>query len=263
MINRSVILLVFVLLVLGCGNPSRAQQDVSRDTEHMEAVTQPNSVVVRKQYPYGFVSVSDVIPDVELDIRYYSTDNFVGRRIPGYEAPVALLPKPVADSLRAVANELRFMGYRLKIYDAYRPQKAVDEFMRWVNDPADTLMRRRYYPRVQKSRMVGKYIARRSAHTRGAAVDLTLVDIETGEELDMGGTFDWFGEESRPSYCGDPDKMIYRPRKGGISEQQFKHRMMLRQAMTAHGFRPITSEWWHFSLKKEPYPRTYFNFDIR
>lgn len=263
--NKLSIVLTAILLLAGCGNTgkTKAGEMDERDTSARTIVTPNAPPVLRVERPNGFVSVTDLIPDAELEIRYYTTNNFVGRQIDGYEAPIALLSRPAADSLKAVADELRMMGYRLKIYDAYRPQRAVDMFMRWVEDKSDTLMKQQYYPKVSKSRMVGKYIARRSAHTRGAAVDLTLVDADTGEELDMGGTFDWFGEESRPSYCGDPERGKYKPRKGGLTEEQFKHRMMLRAAMTAHGFRAITSEWWHFSLKNEPFPRTYFNFPVK
>lgn len=250
-----------LLLLLAACSPVQERKTTDVDTTaQAEEVVAPEPE--KRTYPNDFVSLTDHIPDVVLEIRYYTSNNFTGRPVPGYLASLALLSRPAADSLAVVADELRASGYRLKIYDAYRPRKAVDAFVRWAADVEDTLMRQQYYPRVDKSQMLGRYISRRSAHARGAAVDLTLVDAATGQDLDMGGTFDWFGEESRPSYCGDPERMVYRPREGGLTEQQFMNRMLLRRAMTAHGFRAIKSEWWHFSLRNEPFPHTFFDFDI-
>ena len=197
-----------------------------------------------------FVKVSDVIPDVILEIRYYSTHNFVGQRIDGYLAPTAMLTRQAADSLKVVSDELKAQGYRLKIYDAYRPQCAVDHFVRWATDVSDTTMRRYFYPNVDKSRLFElEYIMEKSGHTRGSTVDLTLFDMTTEKEVDMGGTFDWFGEESHPDYSG-------------ITPEQFANRMILRDAMLHHGFKPLDSEWWHFTLKDEPFPDTYFAFPV-
>lgn len=197
-----------------------------------------------------FVLVTDVIPDVILEIRYFGTYNFVGTRVEGYKAPVAFLTREAADSLKAVSDDVIQMGYRLKIYDAYRPQCAVDHFVRWAEDAADTAMRRYFYPEVEKSRLFElDYIAKHSGHTRGSTVDLTLFDMTTEKEVDMGGTFDWFGEESHPDYRG-------------ITDEQYANRMILRDAMLRHGFRAIESEWWHFTLKNEPYPDTYFTFPV-
>ncbi|MBQ9475813.1 MAG: phosphatase PAP2 family protein [Bacteroidales bacterium] len=198
-----------------------------------------------------FVKISDVIPDVILEIRYYSTHNFVGQRIDGYLAPTALLTRQAADSLKVVSDELKARGYRLKIYDAYRPQCAVDHFVRWAADVPDTLMKRFFYPDVDKSRLFElEYIMEKSGHTRGSTVDLTLFDMNTGKDVDMGGFFDWFGEESHPDYTG-------------ITTRQFENRMILRDAMLRHGFKPLESEWWHFTLQNEPFPDTYFNFPVR
>ncbi|MBO4475156.1 MAG: phosphatase PAP2 family protein [Bacteroidales bacterium] len=197
-----------------------------------------------------FVKISDVIPDVILEIRYYSTHNFVGRRIDGYLAPTAMLTRQAADSLKVVSDELKARGYRLKIYDAYRPQCAVDHFVRWAADVPDTLMKRCFYPDVDKSRLFElEFIMEKSGHTRGSTVDLTLFDMAAGKDLDMGGPFDWFGEESHPDYTG-------------ITPEQFANRMILRDAMLRHGFKPLDSEWWHFTLKNEPFPDTYFNFPV-
>ena len=198
-----------------------------------------------------FVSLTEAVPDAILEIRYFSTYNFVGERIDGYLAPTALMTREAADSLRAVSDDVMRMGYRLKVYDAYRPQCAVDHFVRWAADVSDTTMRRYFYPDVDKSLLFKlDYIMEKSGHTRGSTVDLTLFDMNTEKELDMGGTFDWFGEESHPDYTG-------------ITESQFANRMILREAMLRHGFKPLESEWWHFTLEDEPFPDTYFSFPVR
>ncbi len=199
----------------------------------------------------GFVALAEAVPDAILEIRYYSTYNFVGDRIDGYEQPCALLSKEAAAALKAASDECVRRGYRLKIYDAYRPERAVAHFARWARDVGDVRMKAAFYPNVDKSELFDRgYIALHSGHSRGSTVDLTLFDVRTGKELDMGGTFDWFGEESHPDYRG-------------ITEEQFSNRMLLREIMLAHGFRPLAEEWWHFSLDDEPYPDTYFDFPVR
>ncbi len=198
-----------------------------------------------------FVNITDVIPDAILEIRYYGTYNFVGDRIDGYLQPTALLTKRAADSLKAVSDDAISMGYRLKIYDAYRPQKAVDHFVRWAADIPDVRMKKYFYPDLDKSVLFEQeYIMEKSGHTRGSTVDLTLFDMNTEKELDMGGTFDWFGVESHPDF-------------GGITHQQIHNRMILRSLMLRHGFKPLSSEWWHFTLKDEPFPDTYFTFPVK
>ena len=198
-----------------------------------------------------FVEITEVIPDAILEIRYYTTYNFVGARIDGYRQPTALLTREAADSLRAVSDDVLAQGYRLKIFDAYRPQCAVDHFVRWAADVSDTLMKPYFYPDLDKSVLFEQeYIMEKSGHTRGSTVDLTLFDMATEREVDMGGTFDWFGIESHPDYKD-------------ITPQQFANRMILREAMLRHGFKPLASEWWHFTLKDEPYPDTYFTFPVR
>ena len=198
-----------------------------------------------------FVSLTEAVPDAILEIRYFSTYNFVGERIDGYLAPTALMTREAADSLRAVSDDVIKLGYRLKIYDAYRPQCAVDHFVRWASDVSDTTMRQYFYPDVDKSLLFEEgYIAEKSGHTRGSTVDLTLFDMTTEKEVDMGGTFDWFGEESHPDYMD-------------ITPEQYANRMILREAMLRHGFKPLEEEWWHFTLKDEPYPDTYFKFPVR
>ena len=211
----------------------------------------------------GFATVSDVVPDAILEIRYFSTYNFIGDRIDGYLEPTALLTREAADSLKAVSDDVMGMGYRLKIFDAYRPQCAVDHFVRWAADSTDARMKSYFYPDLYKSALFPQgYIAEKSGHTRGSTVDLTLFDMNTEKEVDMGGTFDWFGIESHPEFGGDPVKMEYSENEK-ITREQFENRMILRAAMLRHGFLPLDSEWWHFILANEPYPDTYFTFPVR
>ena len=197
-----------------------------------------------------FVNLTDAVPDAILEIRYYGTYNFVGARIDGYEQPTALLTKKAAEALKAVSDDVIAKGYRLKIYDAYRPQKGVDHFVRWAEDLQDTKMKPYFYPELDKKELFPRgFIAEHSGHSRGSTVDLTLFDMTTEKEVDMGGTFDYFGELSHPDYSG-------------ITEEQYANRMILRDVMVKHGFRPLEEEWWHFTLEDEPYPDTYFTFPI-
>lgn len=198
----------------------------------------------------GFVLLTDVVPDAILEIRYYSTYNFVGERIDGYEEPLAFLTKEAAFALKDVSDELAEKGYRLKIYDAYRPQMAVTNFVNWSLVPEDILMKEYFYPELDKEVLFAQgYIDEHSGHSRGSTVDLTLFDMATEKEVDMGGTFDYFGELSHPDYTG-------------ITEEQYANRMLLREVMMKHGFRPLPEEWWHFTLDDEPYPDIYFTFPI-
>ena len=234
---------------------SVTEQPTAVETEPTEAPTEAARGSARSDPDdiydaSGFVSVSDVIPDVILEIRYYSTYNFVGERIDGYEEPIALLSKEAADALKNAADELREKGYRIKIFDAYRPQRAVDHFARWASDTSDTRMKEYFYPEVDKSLLFSSgYIAYRSGHSRGCTVDITLFDMKTGKEVDMGGPFDYFGQLSHPDYSG-------------VTDQQYQNRMLLRGAMTDNGFRPCSTEWWDFTLINEPYPYTYFSFPV-
>ena len=198
-----------------------------------------------------FVLLSDIVPDAILEIRYYSTYNFVGERINGYDEPAALLTKEAATSLKEVSDELAKKGYRLKIFDAYRPQKAVYHFEKWAKDVNDTKMKDYFYPNLDKSVLFEQeYILNHSGHSRGSTVDLTLFDMKTGKEVDMGGTFDYFGYRSHPDYPS-------------LTEQQRMNRNLLRSVMLNHGFRGIDTEWWHFTLNNEPYPHDYFNFAVK
>ena len=196
----------------------------------------------------GFVMLSDHVPGIIQEIRYHSTFNFIGERIDGYEEPVALLTKEAARALKAVSNELIVSGYRLKVFDAYRPACAVKQFVFWGIEDQDIRMKPYFYPELQKQDLFSKgYIAKQSSHSRGSAIDLTLLDMNSGKEVDMGGPFDLFSEVSHPAYRG-------------ITEEQYENRMFLQRVMVRNGFLPLECEWWHFMLADEPYPDTYFTF---
>ena len=198
----------------------------------------------------GFVVLADYVPHIVQEIRYYSTYNFIGERIDGYEEPRALLTKEAARALKAVSNEMIVRGYRLKVFDAYHPACAVKHFVLWGIEDQDIRMKPYFYPDLQKQELFEKgYIAKKSSHSRGSTVDLTLLDMSTGGELDMGSPFDLFSVVSHPDYKG-------------ITEQQYENRMMLQRVMVRSGFEPIDCEWWHFTLKDEPYPDTYFEFPV-
>ncbi len=200
--------------------------------------------------PSGFVLLSDAVPSIIQEIRYFSTYNFIGDRIDGYEEPCALLTKEAARALKQVANELAVRGLRLKIFDAYRPVCAVKHFVLWGIEDTDIRMKPYFYPELQKQELFKLgYVAAKSSHSRGSTVDLTLLDMKTGRELDMGSPFDYFGQESHPDWRG-------------ITDEQFENRMILRRAMLRNGFLPIDCEWWHFTLADEPYPDTYFEFPV-
>ena len=221
--------------------------------------------------PSGFVHLAEAVPDAILEVRYYSTYNFIGDRIRGYERPTPMLTVEAAKALKAVSDELLPMGYRLKIYDSYRPQRAVDHFVEWSKQTGDTRMKAYFYPDLDKSVLFPRgYIAEKSGHSRGSTVDLTLFDMKTEKEVDMGGTFDWFGRESHPDWGGNPETKEYTGRfpvgtqeTRKISEAQFRNRMLLRSVMLKHGFKPVDTEWWHFTLENEPYPDTYFDYPVR
>lgn len=198
--------------------------------------------------PSGFVLLSDYVPGIIQEIRYFSTYNFIGERIDGYEEPCALLTKEAARALKSVANEMAVHGLRLKVFDAYRPACAVKHFVLWGIEDQDVRMKPYFYPDLEKQELFVKgYIAKQSSHSRGSTVDLTLLDMQTGKELDMGSPFDFFGEISHPDYTG-------------ITEEQYANRMLLQRAMIRNGFKPLDCEWWHFTLSNEPYPNTYFEF---
>ena len=237
-------LLAFALVALFCATAC-SKDEVEKPAPEMDSSQ--------------FVLISEHIPDVILEIRYYSTYNFIGERIPGYLEPVAILTRQAADSLKAVSDDLMKQGYRLKIFDAYRPQCAVDFFMKWAKDTADVRMKEYFYPELVKSVIVPQeYVAEKSGHTRGSTVDLTLFDMKLEKEVDMGCTFDYFGLASHPSAQPGQEIGAYKP----ITQEQYNNRMILQKAMLSHGFKLYDYEWWHFTLKDEPFPDTYFNFPV-
>jgi len=205
----------------------------------------------RTQDASGFVVLADFVPHIIQEIRYYSSYNFIGERIDGYEQPCALLTLEAARALKAASNELYVMGYKMKVFDAYRPACAVRQFVLWGLEDQDIRMKPYFYPDLEKQSLFREgYIASKSSHSRGSAIDLTLLDMKSGYEVDMGSPFDYFSEMSHPDYRG-------------ITDEQYRNRMLLQKVMTRNGFLPIDCEWWHFMLKDEPYPNTYFEFPVR
>lgn len=203
--------------------------------------------------PEGFVYIQNFIPNILLEIRYCSDENFVGQRITGYEQPKGIISRQAAEALKKVQTELNTFGLGLKIYDAYRPKQAVGHFVRWAEDLNDTKMKTKYYPNVNKGNLFQEgYIAAESSHSRGSTVDLTIVslDSKTPQELDMVSIFDFFGPVSWPSSMTP-------------SLSQRAHRMLLQIIMKKYGFEPLNEEWWHFTLKNEPFPKQYFDFPVR
>ena len=204
--------------------------------------------------PDGFVDAATAVPGLAVEMRYFGTHNFVGTRIDGYEAPRCLMARQAAVALAGVERDLAARGLGLKAFDCYRPARAVAHFVRWAGNLADLKNKAEFYPRMDKRNLFKDgYIASRSGHSRGATVDLTLVRLddgaELGSELDMGTPFDFFGPQSWPSYPG-------------ISDEARSNRTLLAEAMRRGGFRPYAREWWHFTLAREPFPGTYFDFPI-
>ncbi|WP_105189284.1 M15 family metallopeptidase [Pseudoalteromonas sp. T1lg48] len=208
------------------------------------------SAAASSTLPEDFIAIGDLDSSIEKEIRYFGSNNFVGTQVTGYQAPKCILQRRAADALVRVQQAARERGLTLKVFDCYRPQRAVDHFVRWVKDDTDTNTKAEYYPNLSKDKLLGGYIAAQSGHSRGATVDLTLVDSSNGQELDMGSPFDMFDTLSNTD---DPR----------INDAQRKNRYLLRDLMMAQGFAPYSLEWWHFSLKPQPYPNTYFDFVVR
>ena len=198
--------------------------------------------------PPNFVYVEDLIPDIVLEMRYTGENNFLGVAVEGYKSPVAILSRPAALALVKVQQELKENGYCLKIFDAYRPQRAVDHFISWARNPADTLKKADFYPEEDKKDLFSLgYISTRSGHSRGSTVDLTMVDYATGKEVDMGGSYDHFGEVSHHAFSQ-------------LTPEQKNNRNLLKRVMMKYGFQPYSQEWWHYTFQPEPFPNTYFDF---
>ena len=200
--------------------------------------------------PEGFVNVKEVIPKLRTDLRYYSDNNFIGQPIDGYNQPKCILTKEAAEALKKVQKDFEKLGFGLLVFDAYRPQRAVNQFVKWAQDTTDNKMKEKYYPNIDKKDLFKEeYISAKSGHSRGSTVDLTIVSLKTGHILDLGSDFDLFDEKSNVNYKK-------------VTKNQRSIRLMLQRRMVKHGFKPYEKEWWHFSLEKEPYPDTYFDFSI-
>lgn len=210
------------------------------------------SIVIQSQnLPEGFSYVKDIDPTILRELRYCNHNNFVGIPVNGYNDDVLITSTLTAKALKKVQAELTKKGYSLKVFDAYRPQTAVNHFVKWARVINDTLMKQQYYPNLNKRHLFKLgYIATKSGHSRGSSVDLTIVNIKTGKELDMGSPYDFFGVSSHITFQK-------------LTKNQKKNRSLLQQSMKKFGFRPYKNEWWHFTLRNEPFPNTYFDFPIK
>ncbi|MEM7386577.1 MAG: M15 family metallopeptidase, partial [Verrucomicrobiota bacterium] len=202
--------------------------------------------------PQGFVDLGQAVPSLVIDLRYFGSENFVGRPIKGYEKKRCYATKEVAEALRKVQAGLSKYQLGLKVFDAYRPQRAVDDFVTWARDRSDVKMKGSYYPNVAKKDLIPDYIAPKSGHSRGSAIDVTLVDLSRADRpaMDMGSRFDFFDSRSHSEFKE-------------LTSQQRANRLLLRKAMEKQGFKHLAEEWWHFSLVREPYPKSYFDFPVR
>lgn len=256
--NKSRAIVLAVATVVGFASPLAAAADEPKIERHR---------------PSDIVDVGKAIPQMQFDMRYFSSHNFVGRRIHGYEQAVCLLTAPAAAALKKIEERLLPMGLTLKAYDCYRPQRAVDDFAHWAADTQDTKMKSEFYASVAKDRLFDEgYIAAHSGHSRGSTIDLTIVPVGStiprvaentaladcagpvtarvpDNSLDFGTGYDCFSLASHPSFQD-------------ISAQAKANRLLLQSLMTDAGFVPLDTEWWHFTLKNEPYPQTYFDFPV-
>tara|TARA_B100000579_G_scaffold192101_1_gene156960 strand:+ start:196 stop:867 length:672 start_codon:yes stop_codon:yes gene_type:complete len=206
-------------------------------------------VNLKAQLPNNFVYLDEIIKDVVINLKYLSNDNFIGSPINGYINNRIIITKEAASALKHVQEDLSHFGYGLKVFDAYRPQKAVDHFVKWSKNN-NKKMKSTHYPNVKKKRLFKEgYIASKSGHSRGSTIDLTIIDLKNNKELDMGTTYDFFGEESWIDYSK-------------LSSKQRANRLLLQSLMKKYGFRPLKEEWWHFTLHNEPFPEKYFNFNV-
>lgn len=204
----------------------------------------------RRELPEGFVYANDIIKDLDVELRYYSDRNFVGDTIDGYKKNTLILTKAAVLQLKLVQEQLYEQNLCLKVYDGYRPQRAVNHFMQWAKDLNDTINKIQFYPTVDKRNLFQEgYIASRSGHSRGSTLDLTITNGETGEPLDMGSAYDFFGEQSWVDYQD-------------ITKAQKANRQLLQSVMLKYNFRNYPKEWWHFTLRWEPFPDTYFDFEV-
>lgn len=213
--------------------------------------TLSDDAVDRPPSKEDFVDLKEMMPNLRSDLRYYGSNNFVGEPIEGYKEPRVLLTKEAAEALKKVQDELERLGFGLLIYDAYRPQRATDHFVRWAQDETNDLMKAQYYPNIDKKDLFAKgYISVKSGHSRGSTVDVTIVSLKTKQILNMGSPYDLFDEVSSVEHTAT------------ISKNQHALRLLLKRRMEKHGWKSYPQEWWHFTLENEPYPDTYFDFPI-
>lgn len=206
---------------------------------------------MQTELPKGFVDAKTIIPDLDVELRYYTDHNFVGDIIDGYHANRLFITKASALQLKKVQDELQIQNLCLRVYDGYRPQRAVNHFVRWAKQVNDTVSKSQFYPNVNKRHLFKLgYIASKSGHSRGSTLDLTIIDGETNAPLDMGSPYDFFGEVS---WVNHPN----------LTDTQKENRQLLQTVMNKHGFRSYSKEWWHFTLRGEPFPDTYFDFPIQ
>jgi D-alanyl-D-alanine dipeptidase len=204
----------------------------------------------QQKLPKGFVYAKTVIPDLDVELRYYTAHNFVGDTVEGYKTNNLILTLQTAKALKQVQEELQSQNLCLMVYDGFRPQRAVNHFIRWAKDLNDTIKKQEFYPKVKKRHLFRDgYIAALSGHSRGSTLDLTIIDGITSEPLDMGSPYDFFGEPSWVEFQN-------------ITESQKQNRRLLQKVMLKHGFRNYPQEWWHFTLNGEPFPETYFDFVV-
>ena len=209
-----------------------------------------NYILFNNNLEDGFVYLKDIDDSVIVDLKYYSTENFTGQLVEGYHSNTAILTNESASALSNAQDDFNKLGYSLILYDAYRPQRAVDFFVQWSKNLDDTINKRIYYPNIKKSELFKLgYIAYKSGHSRGSTVDVSLVELSTNKELDMGTIFDYFGIESH-TFSDD------------ITEKQKSNRLILYELMSQNGFKNYPKEWWHFTLEKEPFKK-YFDFLVK
>ena len=200
------------------------------------------------QLPEGFVYIHDIIPDLDVELRYNTSNNFIGVPIDGYKSNNLILTFETAKGLKLINEALQQKNLCLKVYDGYRPQQAVNNFVKWARDLKDTINKHNFYPNIEKrSLFKAGYISSKSGHSRGSTVDLTIIDGNTGIPLDMGSPYDFFGEQSWVAF-------------DNLTDKQKANRELLQTIMTKYGFRNYPKEWWHFTLRGEPFPNTYFDF---
>ena len=209
-----------------------------------------NSILFNNNLEDGFVYLKDIDHSVIVDLKYYSSENFTGQLVEGYHSNTAILTNEAALALSNAQDDFNKLGYSLILYDAYRPQRAVDFFVQWSKNHNDTINKRTYYPNIKKLELFKLgYIAYKSGHSRGSTVDVSLVEISTKKELDMGTIFDYFGVESH-TFSDD------------ITEKQKSNRLILYEIMSQNGFKNYSKEWWHFTLENEPHKK-YFDFLVK